>query len=83
MATDELVLSGAEQRFHVSATPIARLAGTALARLAVTAVLAVCGSAVMLAVLAVLQESPLTVVAAIVVASWCASARFLDDLDRA
>lgn len=81
MTTDELVLSGLGHRLDdVAAMPVVRAAGRLLARAAVAVVLAVFGCALMLLALTVLNAAPLAVVAAIVVASWHASARITADL---
>jgi hypothetical protein len=82
MAADELVLlAGGKHEFGRGSAPaVARAAGTLLARAAITAVLSVCGSALMLAALAVLDGAPLAVVLAIVAGSWSLAGRVVADL---
>jgi hypothetical protein len=64
-----------------AAIPVAGVLGRLLARMAIAVVLAVCGSALVLAVIGILDAAPLAVFAAVIVASWVSAGRIAGELD--
>jgi hypothetical protein len=81
VAAKPIVRDVEQQVQGAAAIPALGILGRLLARMAIAVVLAVCGSALVLAVIGILDAAPLAVFAAVIVASWVAAGRIAGELD--